>query len=274
MSGKVVIVTGAGRGIGRAIALELASGGHSVVAAARSLDQLEGVTREIARSAGSALAVPTDVTVPSEVDTLIEKALDTYDRIDAIVNNAGSFRTIGPTWETDVESFWGDITVNIKGPYLVCRAAVPHMLSAGKGTVINMIGGGTGTPFPYGNAYGTSKAALMRFTESLAAELKEHGISVFATGPGLVRTEMTEYQVVTDAGKRWLPRITKLFEQGVDRPPEDAARLIRRLVEGDYFALTGRHFGPTDDPAEVIKQADEILEHDLRTLRFHNKPER
>lgn len=267
-----IIVTGAGRGIGRAIALELAGGGHSVAIASRTKAQVDAVAEEISAAGGQVVAVPTDVTDEKQVQALVDRTTDAFGRIDAVVNNAGSFRTIGPTWETDTDSFWGDITVNVRGPYLVCKAVIPRMLEAGSGTVINMIGGGTGTPFPYGNAYGTSKAALMRFTESLAAELKDHAISVFATGPGLVRTEMTEYQVVTEAGKRWLPRITDLFNQGADRPPEDAARLIRSLVEGEFFALTGRRFGPDDDPNALLAEAERIVEHDLRTLRFHDAP--
>lgn len=268
---QTVVVTGAGRGIGRAIALELARSGRFVVLAARSRDQLDAVEGEISKSGGSAAAVVTDVTDEGDVRALIDTAVSRTERLDAVVNNAGSFRTIGPTWETDVDSFWGDITVNIKGPYLVCRAAIPHMIAAGGGTVINMIGGGTGTPFPYGNSYGTSKAALMRFTESLAAELREHRISVFATGPGLVRTEMTEYQVVTEEGKRWLPHITRLFAESKDRSPEDAAVLIRRLLDGDYFELTGRQFGPDDDPAVVARDAKRIVEGDLRTLRMRTR---
>jgi len=268
MSIRNVIVTGAGRGIGRAIAAELAANGHRVVLASRTEPQLLASAEEIARSGGTAIAVPTDVTSLASVEALVNRALAEFGAVDAVVNNAGSFNTIGPTWETDPESFWNDITINLRGPYLVCRSVIPHMIERGSGTIVNMIGGGTGNPFPYGNAYGTSKAGLMRFTESLATELKEHGIAVFATNPGLVRTAMTELQVTTEAGKRWLGQIEQLFRDGVDRPPTDAARLIRKLLEGDYFALTGRRFGPEDDPAEVAGQTARIVAGDLRTLRF------
>jgi len=268
MSNKTIIVTGAGRGIGRAIATELATRDHLVVLTSRTESELEQTASVIRESGGKAIVVPADVTAESSVDSLVDRALQGAGTIDAVVNNAGSFNTIGPTWETDPESFWRDITINLRGPYLVCRAVIPHMIERRAGTIINMIGGGTATPFPYGNAYGTSKAGLMRFTESLAAEVKEYGISVFATNPGLVRTAMTELQVTTDAGKKWMGRIAELFEEGADRPPTDAATLIRRLVEGDYFALTGRQFGPEDDPAEVAKDTQTIVERDLRTLRF------
>lgn len=265
---KRIIVTGAGRGIGRAIALELAARGHRLTLASRTVGEIDEVAGEIASSGGAAVAVPSDVTDEAAVKVLVDRTVSEYGDVDAIVNNAGSFNTIGPTWETDPESYWRDITINLRGPYLLARAVIPRMIDAGGGTIVNMIGGGTANPIPYGNAYGTSKAGLMRFTETLAAEVKPHRIAVFATNPGLVRTTMTELQLTTEEGKRWMSRIRKAFEDGVDRPPTDAALLIRRLVEGDYFALTGRRFGPEDDPEEVLKDVERIVAEDLRTLRF------
>ena len=265
---KRIIVTGAGRGIGRAIALELARGGHALALASRTAAQIQTVADEIAAAGGTAIAVPTDVTNRDSVEELVSRTLERFGGIDVVVNNAGSYRAFGPTWETDPESFWTDLTINLLGPYLLCRAAIPGMIEQGGGTIINMIGGGAAGPLPYGNAYGTSKAGLTRFTETLAEELKGHRIAVFATNPGLVRTEMTELQLTTDAGRKWMTRIAELFEQGADRPPTDAARLVRALVEGDYFDLTGRRFGPDDDPATVAADTDRIVRDDLRTLRF------
>lgn len=265
---KRIIVTGAGRGIGRAIAIELGRAGHAIAIAARSIEQLSGTAEEIDGAAGIVLAVPTDVTDETSVQSLVTRTIGELGGIDAVVNNAGSFNTIGPTWETDPTSFWADITVNLLGPYLLCRAVIPHMIDRGSGTIINMIGGGAAEPLPYGNAYGTSKAGLTRFTETLARELHPHRISVFATNPGLVRTAMTELQLQTNAGRTWMKKIAQLFAEGADRPPTDAARLVRRLIEGDYFALTGRRFGPDDDPAQVAAEADTIIREDLRTLRF------
>lgn len=265
---KRVIVTGAGRGIGRAIATELGTRGHTVILASRTEAQLLETAQDIEHAGGKALVAATDVTDQKSVEALVERTRSDAGEIDAIVNNAGRFNTIGPTWETDPDSYWDDIKTNLRGPFLLSRTVIPHMIARGSGTIINMIGGGTANPIPYGNAYGTSKAGLMRFSETLAAELRDHGISVFATDPGLVRTEMTSLQVTTDAGKKWMKRIAQAFAEGRDRSPTEAALLIRRLIEGDYFALTGRRFGPDDDPAEVMKNADEIVEKDLRTLRF------
>ena len=268
MNGKVAIVTGAGRGIGRAISTELAGRGHTVVLASRTEAQLQQTATAIRDTGGKAIVVPTDVTDRASVEALVARTIAEAGRVDAIVNNAGRFNTIGPTWDTDPDSYWTDITVNLLGPFLLCRTVIPHMITRGTGTIINMIGGGAASPIPYGNAYGTSKAGLMRFSETLAAELKEHRISVFATNPGLVRTEMTELQLSTDAGKKWMRGIATAFADGVDRPPTDAALLIRRLIEGDFFVLTGRRFGPEDDPEKVAEDADRIVADDLRTLRF------
>lgn len=271
---KRIIITGAGRGIGRAIARELARGGHRLALMARSREQIEKVAQEIAEDAdakeagGEAVAIEADVTAREQVEAAVAQAVERLGGIDVLVNNAGRFATIGPTWETDPDDFWGDITVNLLGPYLLCRAVAPKLVAQGRGVIINMIGGGSAGPNPYGNAYGTSKAGLTRFTETLSQEIKDHGVAVYATGPGLVRTEMTEYQLETEAGKKWMGRIKKAFEDGVDRSPEDAARLIRRLVEGDYMKLTGRRFGPTDDPDALLADADRIVKEDLRVLRF------
>jgi NAD(P)-dependent dehydrogenase (short-subunit alcohol dehydrogenase family) len=266
---KRIIITGAGRGIGRAIALELASRGHRLMLTSRTSEEISAVAAEINDTAGGqARAIPSDVTDREAMEDLVAQAIEFMGGVDVVVNNAGSFNTLGPTWDVDPESYWRDLEINLRGPFLLCRAVIPHMIERGVGTIINMIGGGAAGPIPYGNAYGTSKAGLTRFTETLAHELKPHGISVFATNPGLVRTAMTELQLQTEAGKKWMIQIAQAFRDGVDRPPTDAALLIRRLVEGDFFALTGRRFGPDDDPNEVAKETEKILDEDLRTLRF------
>ncbi len=263
-----IIVTGAGRGIGKAIAMELIGAGHDVSLAARSEEQLAEVVREAERLPGRALACATDVTNAEDVASLVRQTEGAFGPIQAVVNNAGAFEAIGPTWEVDPESYWNDLTVNLKGPYLVCRAVIPAMVAQGYGTIINMIGGGSAGPIPYGNAYGTSKAGLTRFTETLAHELQPHGITVLATTPGLVRTTMTELQLNSAAGKRWMSRIGDAFEEGKDRPPTDAARLVRGLIEGDFFQLSGRRFTPDDIPEQVASDANRIVAEDLRTLRF------
>lgn len=269
LENQVAIVTGAGRGIGRAVARQLAAEGAQVGLISRTAAQLDETAALIDADGGAALAMPTDVADAQAMEAAVAKVEVAYGPVDLIVNNAGSFQAIGPIWEVDPETWWTDVTINIRGVFLGCRAVASGMVQRGRGRIINLIGGGTDRPFPYGTGYGTSKAAVMRFTESLAAEMKEHGVQVFAMNPGLVRTEMTEYQVTSDEGKRWKPNIAKSFAAGRDVPPTLAAELAVKLASGCFDQLAGRAFGVHDDMDAVAGEIDNIREQDLYTLRIH-----
>jgi NAD(P)-dependent dehydrogenase (short-subunit alcohol dehydrogenase family) len=138
--------------------------------------------------------------------------------------------------------------------------------------VINLIGAGVDLPLPNGSGYGTSKAAVMRFTETLAAESKAYGVKVFALRPGLVRTALTEYQMQSEEGKRWFSHVGQRFEEKDDVPPTLAASLAVELASGRFDALTGRHLRVEDrlgkDLDQVEEQIPHILEKDLHTLRL------
>src|SRR5579862_7954057 len=166
---RTAIVTGAGRGIGRAIAERLAAEGAKVALAARSSEEIDSVAGAIRRAGGTAVAVPTDVTDRSAVEALIRTAEAELGPLDLLVNNAGSFYALGPVWEAEPEKWWTDVTINLYGVFLGCRTVLPGMISRDRGRIINLIGGGTGNPFPSGSGYGSSKAAVMRLTECLHA---------------------------------------------------------------------------------------------------------
>lgn len=266
---QVVIVTGAGRGIGRAIAHKCAAAGAKVAVASRTAAQLEQVAAEIGDAGGIALAIPTDVTDRDSVERMVQKTESELGPVDLLVNNAGSFYSIGPVWETDPEAWWRDVTINVLGVYLCCHAVLPGMIERGQGRVINLIGGGATNPFPYGSGYGTSKAAVMRFTETLAAEVKAHGVKVFAMGPGLVRTALTEFQMESEEGRRWLSRIVKLLEAGKDVPPTLAGELAVEIGSGRFDTLAGRAVSVGFDHTAMETRADEIIEKDLYTLRLN-----
>ena len=133
----------------------------------------------------------TDVTDQGDVEALMAETVTNHGKIDLLVNNAGRFMAIGPAAEVAPQNWWQDVTVNVFGTYLCCRAAIPHMQARGAGKIVVMAGGGSLAGFSYGSGYGTSKAALVRFAETLQLEVKEHGITVYAISPGLVRSEMT-----------------------------------------------------------------------------------
>lgn len=270
LTGQVAVVTGAGRGIGREIAGYLAKAGARVVLTARTAAQLETAAEAIRSAGGEALAVTADVTDVGAVAALMERVEGEWGAVDLLVNNAGSFYALGPLWEADPDRWWTDVTINLRGPFLGCRAVLPGMIRRGRGRIINLIGGGTGTPFAYGSGYGSSKAAVMRLTECVADELRQAGspVAVFALGPGLVRTTLTEYQLHSPEGKQWMSRIETLFAEGRDVPPTRAAALAVELAGGRFDRLAGRAFSVGDDLEELLVRQDEIIRKDQKTLRF------
>ena len=268
---QVAIVTGASRGIGRAIAQRCAEAGAKIALVARTTQRLEEVAAEIRDAGGVALAVPADVTDQASVQAMVSRAEAELGPIDLLVNNAGTFYAIGPAWEVDPETWWSDVTVNLLGVFLCCREVVPGMVARKKGRVINLIGGGTEAPLPYGSAYAVGKAGVMRFTENLAVELEGHGVFVFALRPGFVRTALSEYHL-SEEGRHWLPSTAQRFDEGKDVPPTMAGDLAVEFASGRFDALTGRYIRVKDykgdDLDEIEAQIPEILEKDLRTLRF------
>lgn len=270
LAGKVVLVTGAGRGIGRAMALAYAEEGARVALVSRSPEQLTEGVREIERRGGTALALPLDITDPAAVEAGFARVEAEHGAVDVLVNNAGRFSAIGPVWELEAERWWSDVTVNLHGTFLCCRAVLRGMVARGRGRIINVIGGGTGNPFAYGSGYAASKAAVMRLTECLAQELAEggHPIAVFAMGPGLVRTTLTEYQLHSPEGRKWMPRVERMFAEGVDVPPTRAAALAVALASGRFDRLAGRCFSINDDLEDLWMRQDEIIRKDQKTLRF------
>ena len=272
LDGQVGVVVGGGLGIGRGIAQELGAAGAHVTVAARRANHLRDTVALIEGAGGSASAVPTDVTDLDQVASLMSQTVADQGKIDLLVNNAGRFYSIGPTWQADPDNWWRDMTVNVYGTFLSCRAAIPHMIERRSGKIINLGGGGARTAFPYGNAYGTSKAALVRFSETLHEEVKEHGIDVYTISPGLVRTEMTQFQLDSPEGKEWMPRISERFAAGQDVPPSKAGTLCVFLASTKGDRLGGRFLQAIDDYEGIAGQVNEVIDQDLYTLRRNELP--
>ncbi|HPP11947.1 MAG TPA: SDR family NAD(P)-dependent oxidoreductase, partial [bacterium] len=136
LKGKTVIVTGAGRGIGRALALEFGRQGCKVACCARNRTEIEETANMIKKEGGEAMAIAVDITSPEQVKKMVAEVVKAWGRIDILFNNAGSFQAIGPLWEVDPEVWWHDVTVNLRGVMLCCQAVLPGMIHNKSGRII------------------------------------------------------------------------------------------------------------------------------------------
>ncbi len=239
---KTVIVTGASRGIGRALACAFGAEKANVVCCARDTDML-GETAGMVRAAGGrALEAPADITEITDVDRVVSSALDKYGQIDILFNNAGRFESIGAVWETEPENWLKDVTVNLYGSYLFCRAVLPHMIDRNEGIIINMNGGRpTG-----GTGYAAGKAGLMELSRILIKELQtvNSEVIVLTAGPGLVDTEMTRKQANSAAGRRWIPSTGEKIASARTRSAEDIALKTIEICQTVCPELTGLNYNP------------------------------
>lgn len=187
--GKVALVTGAGRGIGRAISLVLAESGCRVVLASRSRDQLEELQSLIRGKSGEAHAMPTDLARDEEITRLVDSAREKWGGVDILINNAGWGKR-APVVRAKIEDWDQTLRVNLRAPMLLAHLLVPHMISKGEGAVINIgsVSGKSGEA--NGAAYSASKFGLIGFTQSLYEEVREYGIKVAVILPGFVDTPL------------------------------------------------------------------------------------
>jgi NAD(P)-dependent dehydrogenase (short-subunit alcohol dehydrogenase family) len=266
VDGQVALITGAGRGIGRAIALALTEAGAAVALCARSQDDVTRVAEEIAGRGGQAVATRCDVTRRHEVEDMVAGVEAVLGPVDLLVNNAGQAGPIGPIAATDPDEWWQALEVNLRGPLYCARAVLPGMLSRGHGRIVNVSSGAGFAAWPMVSAYSVSKAALYRLSENLAAETRGHGVTVFAINPGLVRTTMSESGL--SCGEPSIEQtFTDWFANQEDVSADVAASLVVYLASGAADVLSGRNLDVSDDVAQMVARAAEIEEHDLYVLR-------
>jgi NAD(P)-dependent dehydrogenase (short-subunit alcohol dehydrogenase family) len=239
LDGKVAVLTGASRGIGRAIALELAQAGANVVVSSRKLENVRTVAEEVEALGAEALAVQAHVGRADDLSALVERTLETFGRLDIVVNNAATNPHFGPLLAAD-EGLWDKILeTNTKSVFQLCKVAVPHMQAQGAGKIINMASMAGAQPSPGLGLYGVSKAALIMLTKVLALELASDNIQVNAIAPGVIKTRFSralwETPQIAEHLLRAIPQ--KRFGE-----PVDVAGLALYLASSASDYVTGEVF--------------------------------
>jgi len=239
LDGKVAVITGASRGIGRAIALRLAQAGAKVVVSSRKLENVQAVADEIEAAGGEALAVQAHVGRTDDVVALVARTVERFGRVDVAVNNAATNPHFGPLLTAD-EGQWDKILdTNAKGMFRVCKAVVPHMEAQGGGKIINLTSVAGLRPSPGMGVYSISKAAVIVLTQVLALELGRVNIQVNAIAPGVIKTRLSQVLWQT-------PQIAEPILANIPLSrfgePEDVAGLALYLASPASDYVTGSVF--------------------------------
>jgi NAD(P)-dependent dehydrogenase (short-subunit alcohol dehydrogenase family) len=260
----VALVTGAGRGIGRATAIALADAGYAVGLLARTRHELEQTADDVAARGGDALVAVADVTSQEAVHRAVTEIEKRFASIDLLVNNAGSMRAIGPVWEVDPDDWWTDVATSLRGAFLCCHEVVPGMVERRRGRIVNLTSYVAVRPSPHQSGYAAAKAGLASLTESLAASLEPHGVRAFAVAPAFTDTQLTRTAQESDTGARWLPGL------GTGRvvDADQSAKLIVWLAGGAGDALNGRFLHTLDAVEALVERIDEVHRLDLYAPRI------
>ena len=247
LNGRVALVTGAGRGIGRAIALALAHEGAKVIVAARSEGELQDLVDEVAAAGGSAAAVTVDLSDRSQTKALIGRAAEPFGPIDILVNNAGVGSSGDPRPFVDFRDEFWDLTieVNLHAPYFLSKAALPHMLAQRWGRIITIASINSRLAALHGSAYTASKHGVLGLMRSIATEVSAQGVTVNCICPGPVQTKMNDIRIKYDAerlGRDLAEHEAGLTLVGGRLVPDDIAPMAVYLASNDARMITGQAY--------------------------------
>ncbi len=267
LKGKVAIVTGAGKGIGKAVALAFAREGAHVVVVSRTFSEIKDVAAQIATMGKRTLPLKVDVSRRSDVLKMVNSTVARFGRIDVLVNNAGVLGPVGSLAENDVGGWVTTIEVNLIGTFLCCREVLPTMMKQCSGKIINLSGGGATSPRPRFSAYASSKTAVVRLTETLAEEVKEFNIQVNAIAPGVVDTRMHDQVLAAGeaAGKKAIEESQKVKATG-GTPLKLPVELAIFLASDASNGLTGKLLSAVWDNWKKM-DLNEVSSSDVYTLR-------
>lgn len=278
LDGEIALVTGAGRGIGRAIAGAYGREGASVALMARTTDQVEQATQAINAAGGKAIAVAGDVTSAADVQRAVDETQRRFGPISVLVSNAGITGPFAPIWDADPDEWWRTQEVHLHGAFLCTRAVYPGMVARGGGRIIVVSSRAAERGGPNVSAYQIAKAGQLRFCEALAAEGAAAGIRAWAIHPGFVDTQFADEPLRrADAQKYAAGFVARLRELKKDpaqgTPISLVADLAVFLGSGRGDALSGRYLRVEEDWMDIAGSADKVVQDDLYTLRLRTLEE-
>lgn len=252
LTGQVALVTGAGRGFGRAIAHALAAEGAAVALAARSAEQLDAVAAAIVAAGGTACAVVCDLTQPASIAAALAEVERTLGPIDLLVSNAGVPGPFGPLWEVDADEWWRAQELHVRAPYLLLHGVLPGMVARGRGRAICVSAKAARIVAPHLSAYCTGKIAQNRLVAQAGAELAGSGVVAFAIDPGFVPTQLARDTMDDPGAQKHLGGMVERLKERFADPDANAdldrcARRCVALASGKYDALSGGYFELPDD---------------------------
>jgi len=264
LNGKVAIITGAGQGIGRAIAKRFAAEGASLAVISRS----NNIYETAAGIKTPVLTIKGDVSNQDHISSLINQTVDRFGGIDILVNNAAVLGPIGPLVENKPSQWLKTLQINLFGIFLTCRAVIPIMKKRGSGKIINLSGGGSTSPRPNFTAYGASKTAVVRLTETLAEETRDLNIQVNAIAPGAVNTNMLDKVLESGSSAGAVARQearNQLANGGT--PISIPVSLAVFLASSDSNDISGKLISAVWDDWKHLKKSNDLSNKDIFTLR-------
>jgi NAD(P)-dependent dehydrogenase (short-subunit alcohol dehydrogenase family) len=277
LAGSVALVTGGGRGLGQVLARALAEAGAAVGLLARSADQLAQTVALIEEAGGVAVAAAADVSDKRAAAAAVAAVIAQLGPIDLLVNNAGVCCPVGPAWEVDADEWWRTIEVNLRSTLVCSRLVLPDMVARRRGRIINIASEAGTHRWPGVSGYAVSKAAMVKFTENLAAETRPFGVSVFSVHPGILPIGLSEGALASTAPRessegRVHSWIRAQLDGGHGATPASAAELVVALATGRGDPLSGRHLSVHDNLDGVLSRFDQVARDDLYLLRRRRLP--
>jgi NAD(P)-dependent dehydrogenase (short-subunit alcohol dehydrogenase family) len=272
LAGRNAIITGASQGLGFEIARKFLAEGASIAICARVVGPLDAAANELRGKAGpgqQVIAEPGDVSREDDVRRIVDRAIHSFGQVHILVNNAGVYGPKGRIEEVDWSEWMRATEINVYGSVLFYRHVVPHMRANRYGKIVQLSGGGATTPLPGISAYAASKAAIVRFAETMAEETRGSGIDVNSIAPGPLNTRLLDE--VLDAGPDKVGR--EFYEKSIRQKNEGGAPLARGAELAAFLAsaasdgITGKLLSAIWDPWESLVQHGDDLRGDVYTLR-------